>query len=133
MIMLVSMVYSGTNPSIKSVKDKFHFVVEGSFLNQKNVNYTVYQMDREGTFVSIDHVKAKKHFSVVLDVSSKYIIRFEDKKHNVKFLIVDASQSGHFTVDVDFSKPHDAILKMTKIGYAITPLKSGNQPDLVQN
>lgn len=132
-IMLVSVICSGNNPhSTREKKDRFHLVVEGSFLNQKNVNYTVFQMDAEGTFVSTEHIKARKYFSVVLDVNAKYIIRFEDKKHNVKFLIVDATRSGHFVVDVDFSKPHDAVLRMTKVGYAITPLTNGAPPALAQ-
>ena len=133
MIMLVSIVYSTNNSNLPTLKkDKYHLIVEGSFLYQKNVNYTVYEMNREGTFVSTDHVKARKYFSLVLEVSKKYIIRFEDKGHNVKFLIIDASESGTFEVDVDFSKPHDAILKMTKVGYAVTPLKSGAPPSLAQ-
>lgn len=133
MIMLVSMVYSTSSTNLPTLKkDKYHLIVEGSFLNQKNVNYTVYEMNHEGTFVSIDRVHARKYFSIVLDVNRKYIIRFEDKEHNVKFLLIDATDSGNFEVDVDFSKPHDAILKMTKVGYAVTPLTSGTPPSLAQ-
>lgn len=134
MIMLVSTICSSNNPHpTREKKDRFHLVVEGSFLNQKNVNYTVFEMDKEGTFVSTEHVKARKYFSLQLDVNAKYIIRFEDKKHNVKFLIIDAARSGHFVVDVDFSKPHDAILRVTKVGYAITPLINGAPPALAKN
>jgi len=106
----------------KTKKDPYHLILEGKFLAEKNINCTVYRMDKRGVFVKESRLKARKYFSFTCDVGGKYIIRFEDKKHNTKFLMVDVTKTGYFTIDVDFSKSYDAILKFTKVGYRIEPL-----------
>lgn len=105
-------------------KDPYHLILEGEFLHQKNVNYTVYKMNNEGTFVSEYRSKARKYYSITCDVGAKYLIRFQDKNQNVKFLMLDVTQSGTFTIDVDFCKEYDAVLRLTKNGYSLTPLTS---------
>lgn len=112
---------SSPKPETK-MKDPFHLIVEGKFLNQKNITYTVYKMDSRGIFVKESRTKGKRYFSITCDVQCKYIIRFEDRNRNVKFLMVDAAKGGYFNVDVDFSRKHDAILQLTKVGYSLIPL-----------
>lgn len=120
-IMLMCMVAFSSSFTAKTKKDPYHFIVEGAILAQKNITYTVFKMDNTtGTFVSESHMKVRKYFSVMCDVGFKYIVRFQDKKGNVKFLMLDVTRNGSFTVDVDFEKPWDGLLKYTHMGYKLT-------------
>lgn len=126
LIMLVSMVALSGTP-----KDHYHFVVEGSFLSSKNVSYTVFKENSEGAFVSVEHTKAHKYYRVECDAGSKYIVRFQNKKGDVKFLMIDASTYGYFQADVDWNRPYDGLIKKEKIGYCLTALTNGNRPVLL--
>ena len=104
-------------------KDPWHLIVEGSFVSEKNIHVTVYKQNTEGAFVSDTHEKCRKYYSITCNVGEKYILRFEDKHHNVKFLMVDATKQGYYAVDVDFSKSYDAKLFYNpKLGYALLRL-----------
>ena len=125
-IMLICMVAFSPSVTAKTKKDPYHFIVEGAILAQKNISYTVFKMDnKSGDFVSESHCKIRKHFSVMCDVGFKYIVRFQDKKGNVKFLMLDVTRNGSFTVDVDFTTPWDGLLKYTPIGYRLTRINNG--------
>ncbi|TXG80304.1 MAG: hypothetical protein E6R13_08230 [Spirochaetes bacterium] len=88
-----------TTSQVKA-KDPYHLIVEGEFLHKKNISYTVFQEDQKGNFVSIEHVKARKYYHVECNTGHRYIIRFQNKKGNVKFLMIDAVQRGYFIADV---------------------------------
>lgn len=104
-------------------KDPYHLIVEGAFLNHKHIQYTVYRMnEKTGVFESELRTSARKYFQVACDVGTKYIVRFQDKTGNVKFLMINATRSDYFIVDVDFGKPYDAVIKDTKNGYSVTPI-----------
>ncbi len=122
--MILSSVNATINSKTKPRRDPHHLLLEGKFLAEKNITYTIYKMDREGTFVKESRNKAKRTFSIKCNVGDRYIVRFEDKKHNVKFLMMDITKSGKFTIDVDFSIPYDAVLKFTAVGYRLTRLVS---------
>lgn len=114
--------FTATASETKS-KDPYHLVVQGEFLSKKNISYTVYKYDvKEDKFMSELRTKARKYFLISCDRGCKYIVRFQDKNGNTKFLMIDATREGSFLVDVDFSKPYDASLKYTKNGYSLTPL-----------
>ncbi len=126
MITLVSMVsLAGNN------KDRYHFVVEGEFLSQKKISYTVFQEDQKGNFVAIEHVKARKSYHVVCNTGHRYIVRFQNKKGDVKFLMIDAVQRGYFIADVDWRKPFDGKITLEKIGYCLTPFTNMTKPVLL--
>lgn len=103
-------------------RDPYHFVVEGEFLAEKNINYTVFKEATSGKFVAIEHTKARKYYRVECNTGEKYIIRFQNKKGDTKFLMIDAVQSGYFIADVDWRKPYDAKIILEKIGYCLIPL-----------
>lgn len=122
-IMLVSMTALSGKP-----KDPFHLIVEGSFLSSKNIHYTVYKETKQGTFVSIEHTKAHKYYHIECNTGDKYLVRFQNKKGNVKFLMIDASTYGYFQADVDWSKSYDGLIKKEKVGYCLVALTKGNRP-----
>lgn len=112
-----------TTTTEAKTKDPYHLLVQGEFLSQKHISYTVYKYDvKKDKFVSESRTKARKYFLIHCDRGCKYIVRFQDKKGNTKFLMIDATREGEFVVDVDFRKPYDALLKHTKNGYSLTPL-----------
>jgi len=104
------------------MNDPYHLILEGQFLSEKNIHYTIYKMDSEGTFKSIERTKSRRYYSITCDVGEKYLIRFQDKNQNVKFLIVEATKPGYFGANVDFRKSYDAVIRYTKNGYSITTL-----------
>lgn len=125
---------SAGNLVTKPMKDPYHLTVEGKFLNEKHIVCTIYMMDQRGVFVRDLRMKCKKYYSFVFDIGRKYIVRFEDKNSNVKFLMVDVTRNGYFIADVDFSKKYDAKLYVTKNGYTLMPLTaSGNPETIVRN
>lgn len=103
-------------------KDPYHLFLDGEFLHKKNVNFTVYKMGKDGVFYSEYRDKARKYYSITCDVGHKYLIRFQDKDQNVKFLMLDVTHAGLFTIDVDFSRSYDAMLTFTKNGYNIVAI-----------
>lgn len=133
-VLLCAVDLSAGNTVTKS-KDKFHLIVEGAFLNEKNVQYTIFKEDlRTGTFKSESRAKSRKYYYLSCDVGCRYIVRFENKKGDVKFLMIDASNAGYFGVNVDFSRSYDARIQYTKNGYDILPLtNSGLKPDIANN
>ncbi len=102
-------------------KDPYHLFLDGEFLHKKNINYTVYKMGKDGVYHSEYRDKARKYYSITCDVGSKYLIRFQDKDQNVKFLMIDAVKCGYFMVDVDWRKPTDGKITLEKTGYVLTP------------
>lgn len=125
MLATVLCVVSSAAKSNPPAKDPYHLVVEGEFLAQKHVQYTVYKLDaKTGVFISESHNKGRKYFHIMCDRGSKYIIRFQDRKGNVKFLMVEATREGYYGVNVDFNKPYDAMVKYTKNGYDVMLLTS---------
>lgn len=112
-------------------KDPYHFVVEGEFLADKNIHCTIFEQDKSGNFVALEHTKARKYFHVECNVGHKYIVRFQNKKGDVKFLMIDASTNGYFQTDVDWKRPFDGLIKKEKIGYCLTVLTNGNRPVLL--
>jgi len=130
-IMLVMLVSMTALAGKEKIRDPYHFVVEGSFLSSKNVSYTVFKENKEGTFVCIERTKAHKVYRVECNTNGRYIVRFQNKKGDVKFLMIDASTYGYFQADVDWNKPYDGLIKKEKIGYCLVALTSGNRPALL--
>jgi len=118
-IMLIALVSVMTLQG--KTKDRWHFIVEGEFLAEKKISYTVFQQNDKGVFVAIDHAKARKYYHLEFNTGHKYVIRFQNKKGDVKFLMVDAVERGYFIADVDWRKPYDGKITLEKIGYCLTP------------
>lgn len=121
-ILLLVSVVANSKPNQK--KDRFHLIVEGKFIAKKHITYTIMKEDNKGVFVVQERIKAKKYYHIECNVGERYIVRFEDKEHNVKFLMIEPQEGGYFVADVDFSRSHDAKLYLTKNGYSLLPLTS---------
>lgn len=102
-------------------KDRFHLIVKGKFLVKKHITYTILKEDNKGVFVVQEKIKANRYYHVQCNVGERYIIRFEDRQHNIKFLMIEPQEGGYFVADVDFSKSYNARLHLTKDGYSLLP------------
>jgi hypothetical protein len=103
-----------------TAKDPYHFIVQGSFIADKNIKYTIFKMKKDGALVAIEHVKGRKYYFVECNVGDKYVVRFQNKKGNVKFLMIDASANGYFQADLDWTQPYDGWIKREKAKYKLT-------------
>jgi hypothetical protein len=103
-----------------TAKDPYHFIVQGSFIADKNIKYTIFKMEKNGALVAIEHVKGRKYYFVECNVGDKYVVRFQNKKGNVKFLMIDASANGYFQADLDWTQPYDGWIKREKAKYKLT-------------
>jgi hypothetical protein len=103
-----------------TAKDPYHFIVQGSFIADKNIKYTIFKMEKDGALVAIEHVKGRKYYFVECNVGDKYVVRFQNKKGNVKFLMIDASANGYFQADLDWTQPYDGWIKREKAKYKLT-------------
>lgn len=126
-IMLIALVSVMTLQG--KTKDRWHFIVEGEFLAEKKISYTVFQEDSKGNFVAINHVKARKYYHLEFNTGHRYIVRFQNKKGDVKFLMIDAVERGYFVADVDWRKPYDGKITLEKIGYCLTPFNNTAKSD----
>ena len=117
-IVLLLLVVLSTAVIAKS-KDPFHLIVEGAFLADKNVKYTVYKMNTKGDFVAIERAKAKRYYRIECSTGSKYIVRFQNRKGDVKFLMIDAVEYGYCGANVDWSNPYDGKITLEKNGYSL--------------
>lgn len=122
MLVCVTNLNAGNNVTKPKYKDPYHLEVEGQILSGKNIHFTVYRMAKDGIFKVEERGKVKKFYHYMCDRGSKYIFRFENKKGDVKFLMVDATDAGYFGVNVDFSKPYDGKIYPTKNGYDLLVL-----------
>lgn len=107
-----------------SAKDKYHLILEGSFLQTKNVSYTVYVLEKDGSLNKLYNTKCIKYYTIVCDVDRTYIIKFTSG-NLIKTLMVNVTKSGTFYLDVDFNKKIDAHLIFDNNipeGYRIDPL-----------
>jgi len=125
---------AGNTVTKLKIKDPYHLEIEGEFIAQRHIEYTVFKYNKKTeSFISEERGKARRYYHFVCDRGCKYIIRFQDKHGNVKFLMVDATREGYFGVNVDFRKSYDAQIKYTKNGYSLTVLtSSGMRPDIAQ-
>ena len=114
-----------------TAKDPYHFIVQGSFIADKNIKYTIFKMEKDGALVAIEHVKGRKYYFVECNVGDKYVVRFQNKKGNVKFLMIDASANGYFQADLDWTQPYDGWIKREKAKYKLTRICNAAK-DLVQ-
>ena len=101
-------------------KDPYHLIVEGTFIADKHINYTIFKMEKDGALVAVEHVKGRKYYFVECNVGDKYVVRFQNKKGNVKFLMIDASAHGYFEADIDWTQPYDGWIKRDKAKYRLT-------------
>lgn len=115
---------AGNTVTKPKVKDPYHLEVEGQILSDKNIHFTVYKMNEDGVFRVEERGKIRKYYHLMCDRGSKYILRFENKKGDVKFLMVDATKAGYFGVNVDFSRPYDAKIYYAKNGYDLSVINS---------
>jgi len=106
-------------------REPSYFIVEGSFIADKNINYTVFKMDKAGDLIAIEHVKGRKHYFVECNVGEKYVVRFQNKNGDVKFLMIHATTKGYFQADIDWTIPYDGMIKEEEIGYTLTRLTNG--------
>jgi len=124
-IVLMMFVILGVTTLQAKVKDPQNFIVEGSFIADKNITYTVFKMDKAGDLIAIEHVKGRKHYFVECNVGEKYVVRFQNKNGDVKFLMIHATTKGYFQADIDWTIPYDGMIKEEEIGYTLTRLTNG--------
>jgi len=133
-IVLMMFVILGVTTLQAKVKDPQNFIVEGSFIADKNITYTIFKMDQVGDLIAIEHVKGHKHYFVECNVGDKYVVRFQNKKGDVKFLMIDATSTGYFEADIDWNVPYDGLIKEEKVGYSLSRISNKlKYPGLVRN
>lgn len=114
-------------------RDPYHFIVQGSFIADKNIKYTIFKMEKDGALVAIEHVKGRKYYFVECNVGDKYVVRFQNKKGNVKFLMIDASANGYFQADLDWTQPYDGWIKREKAKYKLTRICNASKDPIQTN
>lgn len=85
--------------------------VEGKFMAQKNVKYTVFEYQEDGTLLEVFSGKGNQYFAVTLTTGNHYVVNFVSLNNEVKSLFIDADESGTFQLIVDFTKPNAGVLK----------------------
>ena len=97
--------------STVNAKDKYHLIVEGEFLFEKNVQCDLYEIKKDSTVVKVETVKNRKYYSLKVDVGYKYIVKFTSKSGQIKELYLDVTKDGYFAVNVDFKRrEHGALV-----------------------
>ena len=114
-------------------RDPYHFIVQGSFISDKNIKYTIFKMEKDGALVAIEHVKGRKYYFVECNVGEKYVVKFQNKKGNVKFLMIDASANGYFQADLDWTQPYDGWIKREKAKYKLTRICNASKDPVQTN
>lgn len=133
-LLCVADLSAGNSVTKPTVKDPYHLIVEGEFIAQKNIHYTVYKLDaKSGLYKSEYRNKTRRYFYLECDRGARYLVRFQDKKGNIKFLMIEATREGYFGVNVDFNKSYDAVITYSKNGYMLTALTNAGIPDIAQN
>lgn len=77
--------------------------VEGKFLHQKNITYTLYELQSNGTYKRLETNKGRKSYALRLHTNTTYVIKFVDKSLTVKFLELRIEKPTDIIVDVDFN------------------------------
>jgi len=130
-IVVMMIIVLGAMSFTTKTKNPFHLIVEGVFLADKNIKYTVYQMNASGDFVAIYRAKARKYYHIECSTGSKYIVRFQNRKGDVKFLMIDAVEYGYCGANVDWRKPYDGKISLEKNGYSLTAFDNSYRSKLL--
>jgi hypothetical protein len=77
--------------------------VEGKFLHQKNITYTLYELQSNGTYKRLETNKGRKSYALRLHTNTTYVIKFVDKSLTVKFLELRIEKPTDMLIDVDFN------------------------------
>ena len=108
-LMLMSIV---ANSAVKN--DRFHLVLEGKFISEKNVTYELYKMDEQNKIIQECSLKGKKYFSVQVDVGARYVMKFTSESGLVKYLNIEVQTNGYLAIDIDFNNDNSATLVYNK-------------------
>lgn len=123
-ILLICLVLLTTSIIGKEKEPKF-LQLKGSFLNETNITYVIYKLDTEkNSYVKEKIAVGKNSFTAKCEKDSKYLIEFETATHEIKFLVVHATITGRFYIDVDFSDEHSAQLEFNKNKYKLTAINN---------
>lgn len=108
---------AGTTPGGK------HLTIQGKFISQTNVQYDVYIINSDSSLDAQATGKAFKFFDVQLQLNERYLIKFTSKT-DVKYLCVETSVPGTFTVDVNFREEGSAEMRYTYGSYYVVPVSN---------
>lgn len=134
LILIVAMMVSVSSVANNNQKENHNekddiLVIEGKFAAEKNVTYTIFQIQDDGNLEQLSSEKGTRYFSCKLEVGNKYIIQFTSKENVTKELTVDVTDSGFFQVIVDFKRSDSAKLEYNdkKSEYEVKSLPGKHQ------
>ena len=110
--------------SMLSMYSKPRVTVEGNFLHQKHVSYTLYELEDNGTYKELISSHGRKAYSVQCNTKTTYLIKFVDKTQTVKYLEFRIDRVKDIVVDVDFSTNQSIKLLYDKKGLKITDMSN---------
>jgi len=96
--------------------------VTGNILHEKNITFTLYEVDSIGNLKELESSQVKKDFYVRCYTKTKYVLKFEGKK-KTKYMEFEIKIHKNVEVDVDFSKDNSIVLECDGNGLSIRYLK----------
>lgn len=111
MIMSTLSVYSKPRPNVINV--------DGTFHNQRNVNFVLYELLKDGSYKELEYGYGRRSFHFQCLTEKTYLVKFIDKKQNTKYLELRVEDSKDLLLDVDFSTNKSISLTYTKEGLTI--------------
>jgi hypothetical protein len=98
--------------------------VEGNFLHQKHVSYTLYELEDNGAYKELVSSHGRKMYSVKCNTKTTYLIKFVDKTQTIKYLELRIDRAKDIVIDIDFSTNQSIKLLYDKKGLKITDMSN---------
>ena len=106
--------------SYSAIKPRI-IMVEGNFLHDKNIKFTLYQVDSLGKYIELESSEAKKTYYVKCYTKTKYVLKFESK-NKVKYMEFEIKIHKNVQVDVDFNTDDNIHMEYSGNGLIIKKL-----------
>jgi len=85
--------------------------LDGQYLAERNIKCEVFLLRPDSTMKLTETIKSQRYFSVQLETSLSYVLKFTSKDAKVKYLYIPEVIPGKFIFSVDFASKSSATLR----------------------
>lgn len=86
------------------------FTIGGRYEGKHQISYEVYRMDVDSTLELINSGKDIWFFMISVPINHDYIVKFTSKDGQTKSLYLNPTETGEFSLNVDFRRKNSAKL-----------------------
>ncbi len=107
MLILLSCISLAKNPTPSTTKT---FTIGGRYEGKQQISYELYNVDQDNTVKLHDTGKDLWFFMISMPINYNYIVKFTSKDGQSKYLSLNPTKGGEFSLNVNFKRKNSAKL-----------------------